>query len=227
MTGKKSGTRGCYVTIYFGNTRLTGKTLTPDPAATPDDHLFYFANTPVSTRNLRLIGTVGADTEYIVNYDLEPISGALTVDAALPAYDSIDADYFYYTNLTDGLDILVKDYHVTFPKHSSVIDIFGQPHFQDQNNYPYNVNFKVVLTSEDQRNLLTQAMFWNHYFILIDKNFDASYGHRAFEGPIWSDEQGSMYKGASYLLPIELNVQQFGSYNATTDEITWGFWENT
>lgn len=227
MTQTKSGMQGCKITVYFGNTRVTGETLTPDPAATPDDHLFFFAHHPVSTRNLRLIGTIGGVTEFIVNYDLEPISGALTVGAALPAYDSIDADYFYYVNITDGVDVLVQDYRVLFPKHAGEADMFGQPHFQDQNNYPQTVSFKLVLSGEWERNLLTEAMFGNFYFILIDKNFDATYGHRAFEGPLWSEEQGSLYKGASYLLPIELNVQQFGSYDLTTDEITWGFWENT
>lgn len=212
------------ITIYFGHTRVSNEALDVDVG---DDHIWYFDHAPVSTENLRLIGTVGGESEFIVNFDLEPISGTLTVDAALPAYDSIAAWYFYYVEIEDGADILIQDYRVEFPRLISNVDIFGQPHYQVHNNYPHKVSFKVVLTNEAQRNLLTEAMFYSYYFILIDKNIGATYGLRAYEGPIWSNEQGSIRKGASYLLPIELMVEQFGSYDADDNEITWGFYEGT
>jgi len=217
-----SGIEGCKITIYFGHTRVTDEAL----GATGDDHVWTFVHSPVGTKNLRLIGTIGADSEYIVNYDLSPIAGILTVAAVLPAYDSISASYYRYANITDGVDILVQDYKVEFPKPVADIDIWGQPHYQEHNNYPHKVSFKVVLSAEGQRNLLTESMFRSFRFILIDKNIDETYGLRAFEGPLWSDEQGSIKKGASYLLPIELMVQQFGLYDLDDNEITWGFWEN-
>ena len=201
------GIDGCKLTIYFNNTRVAAEVLN----ATADDHVFTFDNTPVSTRNLRLIGTVGADSEFIVNFDLEPISGTLTIDAALPAYDSVTARYFYYTNLTDGFDILTQNYKVVFPQIQSEVDIFGQPRYQERNNYPHKVTFDVILSNEVQRNLLTESMFYGYHFIVLDRNIGAEYGLRAYEGPIWSDEQGSIYKGRPFFLPITLMVQQFGN----------------
>ena len=202
-----STTKGCKINIYFKNTRVTAETLN----TTGDDHVFTFDHAPVSTKNLRLVGTFGGVNEFIVNYDLEPISGKLTVAAALPAYTAIVADYFYYANIEDGIDILVQDYRVSFPKPVADIDIWGQPHYQIHNNYPHVVRFKVVLSNEAQRNLLTEATFHAAYFLLLDKNIGETYGLRAYEGPLWSDEQGSIRKGASFLLPIELFVQQFGN----------------
>jgi hypothetical protein len=198
-----------------------------------DDHVWYFYDNdatpnrrfPISTKNIRLVGTKGGDSEFIVNFDLEPISGTLTVDASLPAYDSISASYYYYVNVTDGVDILTQNFMVEFPRPVSDVDIWGQPHYSEINNYPHKLKMNVVLTAESQRNLLTEAMFNAYYFLVIDKNFDSTFGLRAYEGPLWSDEQGSIGKGASYLLPIELMVQQFGRYDATTNEITWGWWE--
>lgn len=200
-------TKGCKITVFFGHTRVDNEAL----GATGDDHVWTFTNSPVSSKNLRLIGTVGADTEFIVNYDVEPISGTLTVDAVLPAYDSIAAWYFYYTNTADGDDILTQNFKVEFPRPVADIDIFGQPHYQIHNNYPHKLTMKVVLSNESQRNLLTESMFSADFFLVLDKNIDADFGLRAYEGPLWSDEQGSVEKGASYLLPIELFVQQFGA----------------
>ena len=265
-------TRGCKVTIYFDNTRETDETL----GVTADDHIFTFANSPVSTRDMRLIGKTissiqnfvdpgggtttnvqsanhgfvdnqqvtitgttnyngtwfityidanvysiptafvandatgtGTAQEFIVNFDLEPISGTLTVNADLPAYDEVEADYYYYIDF--DIDILTQNFKTEFPKPIAELDIWGQPHYQVKNNYPHKVTFRVVLTNETQRNLLTKSMFYADYFILMDKNIDNDFGLRAYEGPIWSNEQGSVQKGASYLLPIELMVEQFGA----------------
>lgn len=174
--------------------------------------------------NEGVLGT-GTASDFIVNFDLEPLTGTITIAAALPAYDNVNSAYFYYVNTADGIDILTQKFRTVFPRPTAKKDIWGQPHYQIHNNYPHKITLKVVLAAESQRNLLTEAMFGSAYFIAIDRNFDSTYGFRAYEGPLWSDEQGSIFKGASYLLPIELFVEQFGRYNATLDEITWGFWE--
>lgn len=215
--------KGTKIAIYFGHTRETDEALTVNPG---DDHEWTFDNYPVSTKNLRLIGTFGGEQEFIINYSLEPLTGTLTIPATLPAYTSIAASYFYYVNTADGANILVQDYRVEFPRPTADIDIFGQPHYQIHNNYPHKVSFKVVLTNELQRNLLTEAMFFSYYFIVIDKNIGATYGLRAYEGPLWSNEQGSIKKGMGPLLPIELMVQNFGSYDEDDNEINWSFWDN-
>jgi len=174
--------------------------------------VWWFANVPVSTENLRLVGTIGADSEFIVNYNMEPLTGRLTIDPALPIYDSVAAWYWHYTGLNDGVDLLVVNYKVEFPKLVSEVDIWAQPHYQKHNNYPHSVSFSLVLSSESMRNLLTESMFYGYYFILLDKNIGYQYGLRAFEGPLWSDEQGSVKKGLTPLLPIEIFVQEFGMY---------------
>lgn len=168
----------------------------------------------------------GTASEFVINIDLEPLGGTLTIASSKPAYDNVNAAYFYYANVEDGTKILTQKFKTVFPRPVGQPDIWGQPHYQIHNNYPEKITFKVVLSAESQRNLLTEAMFGSMYFLAIDKNFDATFGFRAYEGPLWSDEQGSMFKGASYFLPIELFVEQFGAYNQILNTITWGFWEN-
>lgn len=198
----------CKISLYWGCSEfVSNETLTKDTIET-DTH--WFANYPVSTRRLRVIGYIGADWEFIVNFDLEPLTGRLTVAAALPEYDSVHAWYYYYDQVE--LKVITTQYQVTFPKWVAEIDIFGQPRFADHNNYPHAVNFNIVMDTESARNLLSESMFLGCYFLVLDKNIPETYGLRAFEGPLWSDQQGSLFKGASYLLPIEVQTQQFGAY---------------
>jgi len=200
---------GCRIYIYWGcSAYIEDETLTADGA---EDRVAWFANTPVSTRNLRVVGYIGADWEFVVNFDLEPLTGRLVYSGDLPIYDSVHVWYYYYEDYE--FDILTTQYKVTFPKWSADVDIFGQPRYADHNNYPHAVNFNMVLDTEVLRNLLSEAMFLGCYFLLIDKGIPEEYGIRAIEGPLWSDQQGSIYKGASYQLPIELQVQQFGGYD--------------
>lgn len=196
---------GCRIYIYWGCARETAEALTKDGTETDT---WWFDNIPVSTKNIRLLGTIGAASEFIVNFDLEPLTGRLTCGDELPEYDSISASYFYYEDLE--LNVLTDSYMVVFPKLTSEVDIWGQPHYQVHNQYPHKLTFNVVLYGETMRNLLTEAMFKACYFLVLDKGTGATYGVRAFEGPIHSNEQGSLYKGASYLMPTELMVQQFG-----------------
>lgn len=203
--------RGCKVDIFFGHTRVANEILSAHP---DDDHTFIFANTHISTQNLRIVGTFGGNDEFVINYDLEPITGRLTIGAALPVYSQVKVSSAHYVNLTDTLQILTKDYKVLFPRPVGEPDIFGQPVFQNLNNYPDKVTLKTPLTNEAQRNLLTEAMFRSFYFTLIDNNTGFATGQRCFEGEIWSDEQGSVKKGAPILLPIELFPNQFGLFTA-------------
>lgn len=199
---------GCRVYLYWGcSVYVSNETLTKDGVET-DTH--WFANTPVSTRRIRLVGWIGADWEFIVNAELEPLTGRLTCAAALPEYDSVHAWYYYYESYE--FNIITQNYKVLFPKWVSEIDIWGQPRFADHKNYPHEVPFKIVIDTETARNLLTESMFNGCYFLLIDRGIPEDYGIRAFEGPLHSDEQGSLYKGASYLVQVELQPQNFGRY---------------
>lgn len=205
------------VKIFYGCTRILAETLTKDAV---ENRTHWFANNsatpsasyaPISTRDLRLKGYIGADWEFVVNFTLEPLTGRLDCAAALPEYDSIVADYNYFEETY--VKILTTDFKVNFPLLSSDVDIYGQPHYTVHANYPSDVSFKFVLRDELWRNYLTEATLRSCYFLLIDEGIPETYGIRAFEGPIWSDEQGSLYKGASPFLPIKLLVQQFGLYS--------------
>lgn len=266
---------GCKVSIYFGNYRTVNETL----GTTEDDHVYTFVNTPVSTRALRLIGTIsgtivhftdagggltnvettdphlyitgnycwisgttnyngywkitkvdadnftiktvwiaddatGAYTasEFVVNIDLEPITGRLTLAAHLPVYTTVKSSYYSYADIDGGVNLLTKNFKVNFPKQQSELDIFGQPKYAVHNNYPHTVSYRLVILNELARNLFTEATFNSMYFILIDNNLPGGFGLRAYEGPLWSNEQGSINKGASNLVPFELNVEQFGMF---------------
>lgn len=215
--------QGCLINLYWGFTRVWNEALTQDPVETDT---WWFANSPVSTKDLRLVGTEGADSEFIVNFDLEPLSGRLTIAAAVDqpgGFDSISASYFYYLNVE--VSIITKNYKVEFPRLTSEVDIFAQPHYQVHNAYPHKVTFKIALTEERQRNLLSEAVFRAAYFIMLDKGIGTTYGVRAYEGPLWSDEQSSINKGMSYMLPIELMCQQFGSVRAEATGLVEATWD--
>lgn len=205
---------GNYISIYFGHTRHSNESLTLDPYLA-DDHTWYFAHTPVSQKNLRLLGTKSGNNSFIVNYTLEPLTGKLVVDSSLPAYDSIAAWYFSYTDYE--LDVLTKGWKPISRTPSPEIDIFGKPWYTVHNFYPAYIDFRIVITSEAQRALLTEPMFKASYFIAIDKGIPQEYAQRAYEGPIYSDEQLSMYKGYSNLIPTKLFVQGFGKYTPSIE----------
>lgn len=224
----KSGIKGCKVQVYWGHTRVTLGDMVVDGG---DDHVWYFygneatplQHAPISSKKLIILATEGATTRPLVNYELEPIEGTLTVPAAMPAYDSIEASYYYYNSTP--LDLTTRGFRVETLPHSYDVDIYNQPHYCVHNQYPSKVKFDLVLTSEAQRNLLTESLMHSYYFILIDNQIDAGYGLRAYEGPIRSDEQWSVYKGENYLLPIEMDVQNFGIYDSTSDTIDWtAYW---
>lgn len=199
--------KGSFISVYFGHTRVTAEAATQ--STTRVWHLDHY---PVSGKNIRVRGTIGADENVVVNYELEPLTGRITMDNALPEFDSVEVDYFYYVNIEDGVDILTRDFKVEFPRPTAEITIFGQPHYTIHNNYPHKLSFKIVLEREGLRNLLTESMFHADYFLVVDKNIGRDVGIRAYEGPLWSDETGSIYKGFSHLVPIELFVQNYGLF---------------
>ena len=221
---RRSGTNGCYVGVYYGHTRINSAPMVVDGG---DDHIWYFygneatplAHYPVSTQNLIIIATLAGVSRVLVNYELEPLQGSITIGAALPAFDSVTASYYYYNSSDNAL--LTHGFEVDFPEHNFELSIFGEPVYTLSHNFPTKVRFDVVLTSESQRNLLTEAMQYGYFFILIDKYIDAGYGLRAYEGPIQSNEQASFFKGKPYLLPIVLEVQQCGVWAEATDTIDW------
>jgi hypothetical protein len=60
-----------------------------------------------------------------------------------------------------------------------------------------------------------------YFFLLIDKYVPATFGVRAWEGPLISNEISSFYKGRSYFIPIQLNVMQHGFWTKASDTIAW------
>jgi hypothetical protein len=224
MVAFKSGSYGCHVGVYWGHTRVTSAPMVVDGG---DDHIWYFygneatplAHKPVSTQNLIIIATLAGVSRVLVNYEIEPLQGSITIGAALPAFDSVTASFYYY-NATP-LSILTKDFDVPYPEHNYELSIFGEPVYTLNHNYPAKVEFKFVMSAEVQRHLLTESMERGYFFILIDRYIDATYGLRAYEGPIVSGEVAAFQKGKSYLLPIVLEVQQRGLWTEATNTIDW------
>lgn len=199
---------GNYLSIYFGNTRRTADVLTADPFG--DDHIFYFPYYPVSTRKLWIQGYYGGSWHWILNYQIEPLNGKLTVAAHLPAYTQVKANYFRYVNYE--LDILTKNFKPIPRTPQADIDCWNQAHYTIHNFYPDRLEFGIVGTRESQRALFTEAMFFAYYFIIIDKGIPQEYAMRAYEGPLFSEEQLSMYKGYSNVMPSTCYIQEFGKY---------------
>ena len=169
---------------------------------------YWLEHFPVNTDNLRLIGYIGADWAFLGNFDLEPLTGRITIPDNYPAFDEIHAWYNYYINVE--FDILTKDFMVPLPRSTPELDVNKKPIYTKGTRYPSTVDFKMVLVNEHMRNLLTESILHNYNFLLLDTGIPEQYGLRAYEGGMVSDEQGSIFKGYSYLMPTTLEIQQFG-----------------
>jgi len=213
MAHIKSGLAPAYLTIWIGLTRHTLHALN-----NVSPSVWEFPHVPVSTQNLIIIGTLAGVSRVVVNYTLEPIQGTLTMDAAYPAFASVVASFYQY-----GVEIkvLTRDLQVEYTSPNYEMSIYGEPVYVLSKTFPTKLSFNVVLTAENQRNLLTQAVENGWFFLVIDNNTLATYGIRAWEGPITSNDVSSFFKGKPYLLPIVIPVAQHGMYNDTTDVIVW------
>ena len=65
--------KGLTIFAFYGATKYTSEVMSGSGTD------WTFAHTPVSQQGLRLIGTNDSGTGYILNYELEPISGELTL----------------------------------------------------------------------------------------------------------------------------------------------------
>lgn len=181
---------------------------------------YWLEHFPVNTDDLRLIGFIGADWAFLGNFDLEPLTGRITIPDIYPAFDEIHAWYTHYINFE--ISMLTKDFMVPLPRATPEIDVARKPIYTKGTRYPSTVDFKMVLVNEHQRNLLTESILHNYNFLLLDTGIPEQYGLRAYEGGMVSDEQGSMFKGYSYLMPTVLEVQQFGLVDRAIDGLVTG-----
>lgn len=219
------------VSIYWGNTIETDETLTPDAI---EAGVYWTDHFPVNLdpRYWRIIGWIGVKWAFLGNVTIEPLTGRIELFAGYPAFDSVHLDYSHYVNME--IDIITKDYKTPLPRNAGEPDVFGQIRRAKLNRAPATVDFKWVLTNENLRNLLSESIMKNYNFLLLDNNIDETYGLRAFEGGFVSDEQGSMYKGEDYLLPLTMEVDQFGiidarvatSFDSAADDVTPLGWTN-
>lgn len=214
---------GCHIQAWYGHTRVTLAPMVQDGG---DDHKWFFygneatplAHYPISTKNLIVIGTKSGVSRVLVNYTIEPITGYIIIPASFPVFDSITASYYYYTNLGT---ILTQSFMPNYNDHPSEMEIGGQPVYTIFKNFPGSLEFKMVLSQESDRHVLIETLEEAYYVLVLDNQVDTNYGLRAYEGPIQSNEVGAFQKGASYLLPIKVEVCQAGSIDATTGLVTW------
>ena len=212
--GRIRAIKNLLVSVYWGNTLATDETLTADAVEVHNPGVaggvYWTDHFPVNTdaRYWRMIGWVGAEWAFIENFDLEPLTGRITLFNGYPIFDSVHLWYSYYINYE--FDIPTKDYKTPLAQNPGEPDVFGQTRRTKLNRYPATVDFKWILFNESVRNLLTESMMKNYNFLLLDNNIDETYGLRAFEGGFVSDAQGSIFKGESYLMPMIMEVEQFG-----------------
>lgn len=219
-----------YIAVYYGNTHVSAGTMVVDGS---NDHIWYFYGTeatpirhyPISSKNLILLGTKSGVSRFLVNYTLEPLTGKITIPASFPVFDSITAWFYYYTIATP-IPVLTQNFLVEIPDPSYQPSIWDEPSYVLHNVVPTAVNFNMVLSDESQRNLLTESIMHGYFFLIVDKYIPDTYGIKAYEGPIISKEQMSLYKGLSYLLPIKMSVCQVGSYDHTSATINWEAFKN-
>jgi hypothetical protein len=202
-----------HLTVWIGHTRETLHALNDLGGG-----VWEFPHVPVSTQNLIVIGTLAGVSRVLVNYDLEPIQGTLTMSTDYPAFDSVVASFYHYVA---SAKVLTKDFQVEYTAPGFEQNIYGKPVYVLSMQFPTKLTFNVILSAENQRNLLTESVENGYFFLVIDNNTVATYGIRAWEGPIFSNDISSFFKGKPYLLPITLNVAQHGFYDDTADEITW------
>lgn len=207
---------GLTVFIYFGNTTTIGEDLTQSGSSSSS---WFFANTPVSQRNLRLLGTTDSGTGFIMNFELEPITGLLTLPNDV---SGVTANYNSFNNrapilLTPGTFL---------PKSQRPVqrqDMHGQYHANIPNFYPASLNLEVVKTvpGEEIINPIAEQILNAYHFLLVDQSSE-----KAYEGPVLSDRHLSVGKGFEPFFPVEILVEEFGSFDPDTETIDWGAFKN-
>jgi len=182
-----------------------------------------FANLPVSQQGLRLIGTNDSGTGFIVNYELEPISGALTLPES---WSGVTANYNQYSG---SIQFLTETgtWNPKTQRPRQRQSMWGNWHTNIPNMKPNSLPFKVVRTTpgENVLNYVADQVIRARWFILMD-----GASNKAYEGYLLSDRSFSVNKGYEPFIAGELLPQYFGSFDRTGNSgsgvIDWSGFDN-
>ena len=209
--------KGLTIFSFFGKITHTGESLSGSGTD------WTFANTPVSQQGLRLIGTNDSGTGFILNYELEPISGQLTLPEVLT---DVTATYNQYSGTIQFVvETGTWQPKTTRPRQDQ--DIYGSFHANIPNMKPSSVDFKVILSTpgENALNFVAGQVIRANWFILMD-----GASNKAYEGYLLSDRSFSVNKGYEPFIPGELLVEFFGSFdidgNSGSGVINWSAFNN-
>lgn len=182
-----------------------------------------FANTPVSQQGLRLIGTNDSGTGFIMNYELEPISGQLTLPES---WSGVTA---YYNQYSGSIQFVTETgtWRPKTQRPRQRQSMWGNWHTQIPNMKPSSVDFKVVKTTpgETVLNLVADQVIRANWFLLMDGQ-----SNKAYEGNLLSDRSFSVNKGYDPFIKCELLCEFFGSFdmdgNSGSGVIDWSAFDN-
>lgn len=209
--------KGLIIFAFYGSVTHVGESLSGSGTD------WTFANPVVSQQGLRLIGTNDSGTGMIMNYELEPISGQLTLPES---WSGVTANYSQYL----GQFQFVTETGTWGPKTQRPRQrqsMWGNWHTFIPNMKPASVNFKVVLTTpgENVLNLLATSVIRARWFLLMDGE-----SNKAYEGYLLSDRSFSVNKGYDPFIKAELLPQYFGSFDRTGNSgsgvIDWSGFES-
>lgn len=200
--------RSCYLHIWFGNVAVNNELLGGSQLD------WTFANTPVSTRELRVTGNFSGNIGPIVNYTLEPMNGSLTT---ITPYSDVEVDYNYYS----GSGTLLLDTGSFKPKTDdppSRRSTDGSYHYTIPNTIPKEIKFDafIEIDSRAAKAFVNLSIVNSWFYLVVDEVAFAAY-----EGPIRSDQFLSVQKGDPIFVPMKVFVQKFGTWNPDTQLINW------
>lgn len=199
--------KGLEVFAYFGQSGTTGEALSGTGTN------WSFANTPVSTQGMRLFGVNDSGTGFVLNWELEPLSGTMVTNES---FASITANYNSYPFFTSFL-VDTASWNANLPVPEQRQDIDADWHATLPFLRPRELNFRVVQTAaETILNFVSIQVLNAYYFLVIDQ-----VSKKAYEGPIISDRVLAINKGFEPFVPAKVLPQKFGKFDPDTHTIDW------
>jgi hypothetical protein len=209
--------KGLTIFAFYGQISHTSEALSGSGTT------WYFANTPVSQQGLRLIGTNDSGTGFILNYEIEPISGQLTLPES---WSGVTANYNQYSGTVQFLtETGTWDPKTQKPRQRQ--SMWGNWHTNIPNMKPSSVMFSVVRTTPGEQvlNFVADQVIRAKWFLLMDGE-----SGKAYEGHLLSDRSFSVNKGYEPFIKVELLCEWFGSFdpdaNSGSGVIDWTGFDN-
>ena len=190
---------GLGIFVFFGNTHHTLESLSGSGVN------WQFGYMPVCQRGMRLIGTNASGTGFILNYELEPISGALTLPES---WHSVTATYYNYSGAA-AFQLDPGSWLPDIRTPSQQEDIWGGSHAVVPNVIPAGVKFTVIRTTANDTiiGLIAPLIIKACWFLLMDPASGLAY-----EGNVISQRMFAVDKGNEPFIPCQMTVENFGSF---------------